>query len=141
MTMNKTFFLRKEDREPKWHLIDLKGKILGRAATEIADLLRGKNKVTYTPHTASGDYVVVINASHVVLSGNKMEDKTYITVSGYMGGKRETKAKDLLAKDSTRIITHAVEGMLPKNKLRKFIAKYLRVFPGAEQSHEAQIGL
>ncbi len=141
MTMNKTFFLRVEDRQPKWHLIDAKGKVLGRIATEIADLLRGKNKVTYTPHTASGDYVVVINAEHVVLTGTKMDDKTYIRVSGYMGGKKETVAKDMLAKHPTFLIQHAVEGMLPKNRLKKFIAKYLRVYTGTDHPHEAQIGL
>ncbi len=141
MTMNKAFFLRVEDRQPKWHLVDAKGKVLGRIATEIADLLRGKNKVTYTPHTASGDYVVVINAEKVVLTGNKLEDKMYVRVSGYMGGKKETAAKDVLAKHPERLIEHAVKGMLPKNRLTKFVFKYLRVYVGTEHPHEAQIGL
>lgn len=141
MTMNKAFFLRKEDRKPKWHLIDAKGKVLGRVATEIADLLRGKNKVTYTSHTASGDYVVVINAEQVLLTGNKLDDKMYVRVSGFMGGKKETSARDVLASHPERIIQAAVKGMLPKNRLSKFVFKYLRVYIGTEHPHEAQIGL
>ena len=140
-TMNSAFFLRKEDRKPKWHVIDAKGKILGRVATQIADLLRGKGLPTYTPHTASGDHVVVINASQVVLSGNKMDEKIYVRVSGYIGGKKETVAKDVMAKHPTRIIEHAVNGMLPKNRLSKFIAKYLHVYAGAEHPHDAQAGV
>jgi len=141
MDMNKAFFLRKEDREPKWHLIDAEGKILGRLATEIADLLRGKGKPTYTPQTASGDYVVVINAEKVKLSGNKLEDKIYIRYSGWMGGKKELTAKEILEKHPTRIIEHAVGGMLPKNKLSNLIKKYLKLYAGKEHPHEAHIGL
>lgn len=141
MDMNKAFFLRKEDREPKWHLIDAEGKVLGRLATEIADLLRGKNKPTYTPQTASGDYVVVINAEKVKLTGNKLEDKIYIRYSGYMGGKKEFTAKQILEKHPTRLIEHAVVGMLPKNKLNNIIKKYLRLYVGKEHPHEAKLGL
>lgn len=141
MDMNKAFFLRKEDREPKWHLIDAEGKVLGRLATEIADLLRGKNKPTYTPQTASGDYVVVINAEKVKLTGNKLEDKIYIRYSGYMGGKKEFTAKQILEKHPTRLIEHAVVGMLPKNKLNNIIKKYLRLYAGKEHPHEAKLGL
>lgn len=141
MDMNKTFFLRKEDREPKWHLIDAEGKVLGRLATEIADLLRGKGKVTYTPHTAGGDYVVVINAEKVKLTGNKVEDKIYQRVSGYIGNKKEFTAKQILEKHPTRIIEHAVKGMLPKNKLSNLVRKNLKLYVGTEHPHEAQIGL
>lgn len=141
MDMNKAFFLRKEDREPKWHLIDAEGKVLGRLATEVADLLRGRGKPTYTPQTASGDYVVIINAEKVKLTGKKMEDKTYISYSGYMGGKKELTAKQVLEKHPTRLVEHAVKGMLPKNKLSNIIRNYLKVYVGKEHPHEAQIGL
>lgn len=94
MDMNRAFFLRKEDTNPQWRVIDANGKVLGRLATEIADVLRGKDQATFTPHTDSGDYVVIINASKIVLTGNKWEDKEYVTVSGWMGGKKS----DLLSK-------------------------------------------
>lgn len=141
MDMNKMFLLRVEDRQPKWHFIDAKGKILGRLATEIADLLRGKNKVIYTPHTMSGDYVVVVNARHVVLTGKKVQQKIYQRVSGWMSGKRETLAKDMFIKDPTFIIEHAVKGMLPKNKLSAQMMKTLKVYADSEHPHAPQIGL
>lgn len=141
MDMNKAFFLRKEDREPKWHLIDAEGKVLGRLATEIADLLRGKGKATYTPHTASGDYVVVINAEKVKLTGNKIEDKIYQRVSGYIGGKKEFTAKHVLATHPTRILEHAVNGMLPKNKLGEQVKRNLKLYVGTEHPYGAKIGL
>lgn len=141
MDMNKAFFLRKEDRQPKWHLIDAKGKVLGRLATEIADLLRGKGKVTFTPHIAGGDYVVVINAEKVKLTGDKLKNKIYQRVTGYRGNKKEFTAQEILATHPTRIIEHAVKGMLPKNKLSNLIKKNLRLYVGAEHPHEAQIGL
>ena len=139
--MNSAFFLRKEDREPKWILIDAEGEVLGRLATKIADLLRGKGKPTYTSHTISGDHVVVINAAKVKLTGNKMTDKLYVRVSGYMGGKRETAARDVIKKHPTMLVEHAVEGMLPKNRLAKFIAKQLHVYADANHPHEGQLGL
>jgi large subunit ribosomal protein L13 len=141
MDMNKAFFLRKEDREPKWHLIDAKDRVLGRLATEVADLLRGKGKPTYTPQTASGDYVVIINVEKVKLTGNKLEDKIYQRVSGYMGGKKEFTARQILEKHPERIIEHAVKGMLPKNKLSNIIEGYLKLYVGSEHPHDAQIGL
>ena len=141
MDMNKTFFLRKEDRAPKWHLIDAEGQVLGRLATKIADLLRGKGKATYTPHTACGDYVVVINAEKVKLTGNKLEDKIYQRVSGYIGGKKELTAKHVLATHPTRIIEHAVNGMLPKNKITNYVKTNLKLYVGKEHPHEGQIGL
>ncbi|KKP35773.1 MAG: 50S ribosomal protein L13 [candidate division TM6 bacterium GW2011_GWF2_32_72] len=140
MDMNKAFFLRKEDRAPKWHLIDASGKILGRLSTEIADILRGKNKPEYTSHADAGDYVVVINAEKIFLSGDKLEQKTYISNSGYIGGKKELTAKQVMAKDPARIIMHSVKGMLPKNNLNAQILTKLKVYTGAEHPHKAQIG-
>lgn len=139
LDMNSAFFLRKEDNEnPKWRVIDAKGKVLGRMATEIADILRGKNKPYFTPHTDSGDYVVVINASEVVLTGNKMEDKEYAHYTGWIGGRKVTSAKELLAKHPDRIITLAVKGMLPKNILSRYLLRKLRVYPGSQHPHASQ---
>lgn len=139
MDMNRIFFLRKEDRQPKWHVIDAKGKILGRLATEIADILRGKNKPEFTPHADAGDYVVVINAEKIMLTGNKWEDKEYDRYTGWMGGYKVTTAKDLLAKHPTHLVEFAVRGMLPKNKLNREIIKKLKVYTGTEHPHKAQL--
>jgi large subunit ribosomal protein L13 len=139
MSMNKSFVLKKEERRPQWRVLDAEGKILGRLATQIADVLRGKDKPYYTPHTDSGDYVVVINAEKVVLSGNKMEDKEYISFSGFMGGKKVATAKEILAKHPTWLIEKAVKGMLPKNKLNKEVIKKLKVYVGPEHPHKAQV--
>ncbi len=140
LNMNKSFLLRVEDSKPSWHVIDAEGQILGRLATQIADLLRGKGKPTYTPHTVSGDYVVVINAEKIVLSGNKMENKIYTTVSGWVGGKKELTARQVFVKDPTRILGHAVKGMLPDNKMSNKIIKNLKLYVGADHPHKAQIG-
>jgi len=135
MDMNRAFFLRKEDRQPKWRLIDAEGKVLGRLATEIADILRGKDKAGFTPHTDSGDYVVVINAEKIRLTGNKLKDKEYARYSGWMGGLKIATAGEILATHPTRIIEHAVKGMLPKNVLSRAILKKLKVYAGAEHPH------
>ncbi len=139
MSMNKHFVLKKEERAPQWRVVDAEGKILGRLATQIANVLRGKDKPYYTPHTDSGDYVVVINAEKVVLSGNKWEDKEYVRVSGWMGGKKVATAKEMLEKHPTQIVEKAVKGMLPKNKLNKEIFKKLKVYVGPEHPHKAQV--
>ncbi len=139
MSMNKHFVLKKEDRAPQWRVFDAEGKILGRLATQIATVLRGKDKPYYTPHTDCGDYVVVINAEKVALSGNKMEDKEYIRFSGWMGGKKVSTAKELLEKHPTQLVEKAVKGMLPKNKLNKEIFKKLKVYVGPEHPHKAQV--
>jgi large subunit ribosomal protein L13 len=139
MDMNRAYFLKNEDRKPSWHLIDAEGQILGRLATQVAEILRGKNVPTYTPHTDSGDYVVIINAEKIALSGNKWEDKEYISYSGYIGGKKIRYANEMLQKHPTDIITLAVKGMLPKNKLNRAIIKKLKVYAGAEHPHFAQI--
>lgn len=140
MDMNKTFFLRKEDRKPAWKLIDANGKILGRLATEIADTLRGKDKPSYTPHTDAGDYVVVINADKVKLTGDKLNLKKYDWYTGWMGGYKVRTAKEMLVKHPTHLVEHAVKGMLPDNKLAKEIIKKLKVYAGSEHPHKAQLG-
>jgi len=139
MSMNKAFFLKKEARKPAWKLIDAEGQILGRLATQIADMLRGKDKPWYTPHTDTGDYVVVINAEKVALSGDKQKDKIYARYTGYMGGYKETTAREMLEKHPTYLIEHAVKGMLPKNKLSREILRKLKVYVGSEHPHKAQI--
>lgn len=139
MDMNKSFCLRKEDSAPAWRVIDAQGKVLGRLATHIADALRGKDKAFYTPHTDSGDYIVVINAEKIVLTGNKLEGKIYDRYSGWMGGYKVTSAKDMLAKKPEFLIEHAVKGMLPKNKLSDAIIKKLKVYAGSEHPHKAQV--
>lgn len=140
MDMNRSFNLRKEDRKPIWRVIDAEGKVVGRLATEIATILRGKDKALYTPHTDSGDYVVVINANKVVFTGSKMEQKEYIRYTGWIGGIKVATPKELVAKQHPdRIIMHAVKGMLPKNRLSRQLLRKLRIFAGAEHSHKAQV--
>lgn len=139
MDMNKAFVLKKEDRNPRWIVVDAKGQVLGRLATKIADMLRGKDKPFYTPHTDSGDYVIVINAKEVVLTGNKWETKIYDHYTGWMGGYKVTTAGQLMKKHPTEIIELAVKRMLPKNKLNSDIFGKLRVYPGAEHPHHGQV--
>lgn len=139
MNMNRSFVLKKEERKPQWRVIDAKGQVLGRLATKIADILRGKDKPYYTPHTDAGDYVVVINAEKVVLTGKKLEDKEYIRYSGWMSGKKVTTAKEMLQKHPTELIRHAVKGMLPKNKLNREIIKKLKLYVGEKHPHKAQV--
>ena len=139
MSMNSAFFKKKEDRSPQWRLIDAEGKILGRLATEIAEILRGKDKAEYTPHTDCGDYVIVINAEKVALTGDKLKNKIYARYTGYMGGLRETSARDMLKKHPTHLVEHAVKGMLPKNRLSNQIIKKLKVYAGSEHPHKAQL--
>lgn len=138
MEMNKAFFLAKEARCPQWCIIDAKDLVLGRMATWIADALRGKNKAYYTPHTDCGDYVVVINAEKVKLTGNKLADKLYATYSGWRGGRKETTAQDIMNKRPEDLIIMAVRGMLPKNKLNDQVITKLKVYAGSEHPHAAQ---
>lgn len=137
--MNFAYYPRTEDNaHPKWRVIDAKGKVLGRMATEIADILRGKDKALFTPHVDAGDYVVVINASHVVLTGNKLNNKEYAHYTGWIGGYKVTTAKELLQKNPEKLITLAVKGMLPKNILSRYLLRKLRVYSGTEHPHSAQ---
>lgn len=138
--MNKTFYMKKENAEPNWRLIDAEGQILGRLATGIANALRGKDKPTYTPHTDCGDYIVVINADKIVLTGNKMEDKIYDRVSGWIGGYKTATAKEMMIKHPTDIIELAVKRMLPKNYLSRQVIRKLKIYVGSEHPHKAQLG-
>ncbi len=139
MDMNKAYFVTKETSAPKWHIIDASGRVLGRLATQIADTLRGKDKVTYTPHADGGDYVVVINCEKIVLTGNKLENKVYPFFSGWRSGLKEIKAKDMLKRKPEKIIELAVKRMLPKNKLNSRIFKKLKVYVGDQHPHAAQL--
>ena len=124
--------------EKKWYVIDVEGKVLGRAASEIAKLLRGKHKPYFTPHTDCGDNVIVINADKVRLTGNKADSKVYLRHTGYPGGQRAVAFKDMIKKNPERVVEKAVKGMLPKNKLANRILGNLRVYAGTEHPHEAQ---
>ena len=138
--MNRSYCMRVEDRKPQWHVIDAEGAILGRMATRIADLLRGKHKATYTPHTDSGDYVVVINAEKVAMSGDKMTDKVYAHYTGWMGGYKQATAREIMAKDPTKLIELAVKGMMPKDSaLSRDMQRKLLIYAGAQHPHQAQI--
>lgn len=135
----KTYSQKPVEVERRWVLIDAEtAPTLGRLATEIATYLTGKNKVTYTPHTDGGDYVVVINAEKVKVTGNKEEDKMYYRHSGFPGGLKEASLKEVRMKDASMIIEKAVKGMLPKNKLQEERMKRLRVYNGSEHNHIAQ---
>jgi len=134
----KTFTPKKDEYEKKWWLIDAEGKVLGRLATEVAILLRGKRNPAFVEFMDSGDFVVVINAEKVKLSGKKLEQKKYYSHSGYPGGIRETNLKDLLEKKPEEVIRKAVWGMIPKNKLGRAVYKKLKVYSGPSHPHEAQ---
>lgn len=134
----KTTLVKEKDIERNWILVNAADQPLGRLAAKLASVLRGKNKVTFAPHIDQGDFVVVINAAKVKLTGNKEEQKIYKHYTGYAGGLREFPASHIRAKNPTRMITQAVAGMLPKNKQSRQMMKRLRVFAGAEHTHAAQ---
>ncbi len=134
----KTYSAKPSDINPEWLLVDAEGVPLGRLASKIAQLLRGKHKPIFTPHMDTGDFVIVINADKVRLSGNKAESKTYFRHTGYPGGARFTSYKEMMEKAPTRIIEHAVKGMLPHNRLGRQVIKKLKIYAGAEHPHEAQ---
>ncbi len=134
----KTYQAKKEELKPQWYLVNAEGKVLGRLASKLASLLRGKGKPTYTPHLDTGDFVVVINAEKVVLTGKKMKDKTYYHHTGYPGGIKSITAEKLMAKKPTELIRIAVKGMLPKNSLGRKMFRKLKVYAGPDHPHEAQ---
>lgn len=134
----KTKFAKAQTHEREWFVVDAKDKTLGRLATQIATILRGKHKATYTPHFDAGDYVVVINANQIHLSGNKWDQKNYISYTGYPGGQRTINAKDLNVKKPISIVENAVRGMLPKNRLGRDMFRKLFVYEGADHPHAAQ---
>ncbi len=134
----KTIFVKEKDVQKKWHLIDAEGLVLGRLATKVANMLRGKDKAIFTPNADCGDFVVIVNAEKVRVTGNKLEDKKYTHHSGYPGGLKEKSLKDVLKESPEKIITMAIQGMLPKNRLGKSQLKKLKVYSGTVHPHEAQ---
>ncbi len=134
----KTYMAKKGEVERKWYIIDAKDKIVGRLATKIATILRGKHKPVFTPHVDTGDFVIVINADKIKFTGKKLEKKVYYRHTGYIGNLKATSAKEMLQKKPEEIIRLAVKGMLPKNKMRKKLLKKLRIYRGEEHPHQAQ---
>jgi large subunit ribosomal protein L13 len=134
----KTYLAKKETVQPKWYLIDAEGKVLGRLAVKAANILRGRHKPTYTPHVDTGDFVVVINASKIVLTGKKEEATEYMSFSGFVGGEKYRKLTDVRRQKPEFIIMQAVKGMLPRNRFAAKMLTKLRVFPGATHEHTAQ---
>lgn len=134
----KTFMANAQTITRKWYVVDAEGKTLGRLATQVATVLRGKHKPTYTPHVDCGDYVIVVNADKIELTGKKWNQKKYYTHSGYNGGLYETVAKDVMAKFPTRMVEKAIVGMLPHTRLGEQMAKKLFVYAGPEHKHSAQ---
>lgn len=134
----KTIFAKDTDVKRKWHVIDADGLVVGRLATKVADILRGKNKAIYTPHTDTGDFVVIVNAEKVRFTGNKLEQKKYYHHTGYPGGIKMTTAKEIMKVTPEKIIISAVSGMMPKNKLARKQINKLKVYSGPEHPHQAQ---
>ncbi|MCI8962550.1 MAG: 50S ribosomal protein L13 [Eubacterium sp.] len=134
----KSYMASPSDVERKWYVVDAEGKTLGRLASEIANILRGKKKPIYTPHIDTGDYVIVVNAEKVVTTGKKLNQKIYYHHSDYVGGMKETALKDMLIKKPEYVMTHAVKGMLPKGPLGRQMLKKLFVYAGPEHKHAAQ---
>ncbi len=134
----KTYVATPENRQRDWYVIDAEGKTLGRLATQIADALRGKRKPEYTPHVDTGDFVVVVNAEKVAVTGTKLDDKRYYRHSGYPGGLRSRTLREQLERRPTEVIRKAVKGMLPRNRLGRAQLRKLRVYAGPEHPHAAQ---
>lgn len=134
----KTVSANRETTNKKWVVVDAEGQHLGRLASKVAKMIRGKHKTNYTPHVDCGDNVIVVNADKVVLTGNKMEDKVYIRHTGYPGGQRELTARELMERKPYALVEKAVKGMLPKNRLGSKLYTNLHVFAGPEHNHEAQ---
>ncbi|MFZ1036133.1 MAG: 50S ribosomal protein L13 [Smithella sp.] len=134
----KTYMAKAETIDRKWYVADASGKVLGRLASEIALRLRGKHKASYTPHVDTGDFIIVVNAEKILLTGKKLTDKIYYSYSGYPGGLRETTAGKMLAEKPENLIRIAVQGMLPKTNLGRKMLKKLKVYSGSAHIHEAQ---
>ncbi|MBT3993495.1 MAG: 50S ribosomal protein L13 [Gammaproteobacteria bacterium] len=134
----KTFSAKNEEVVRDWYLVDANNKTLGRLSTEIASRLRGKHKPIFTPHVDTGDYIVVINASKIRVTGNKMKDKMYYKHTGYIGNLKSMNLSTMLEKNPERVLMKSVRGMLPKNKLGNAMIKKLRIFSGSEHTHDAQ---
>lgn len=136
--MRTTYMAKPGEVERKWYIVDAEGQTLGRLASEVASIIRGKHKPQFTPHVDTGDFVIVINAEKIALSGNKLQDKKYYSHSGYTGGLKVTSAQDMLNKNPERMIERAVHGMIPKNRLGNAMKLKLKVYAGSEHSHQAQ---
>ena len=134
----KTYVAKPADVERKWYVVDAAGKTLGRLATVVADTLRGKRKPTYTPHVDTGDFVIVVNAEKVYVTGRKAEQKEYDSYSGYPSGRRVRTFEEVMKKHPERIIEHAVRGMIPRNRLGRAVFRKLKVYAGPDHQHEAQ---
>ena len=136
--MIKTFMAKKEAVERKWYVVDAAGKPLGRVASQVAAVLRGKNKPTFTPHVDTGDYVIVVNADKIKVTGKKLDQKVYYRHSEYVGGMKETTLREMLAKKPEKVVELAVKGMLPKGPLGRQMFTKLHVYAGPDHKHEAQ---
>jgi large subunit ribosomal protein L13 len=136
--MRTTFIAKKAEIERKWYVVDAEGKTLGRVASQVAAVLRGKNKAIYTPFIDTGDYVIIVNAEKINVTGKKLQDKLYRRHSEYTGGFKEITLKEMLDKKPEEVLKHAVKGMLPKNALGKDMLKKLLVYAGPDHKHEAQ---
>jgi len=134
----KTHLPKVDLNQRKWHVIDANGAVLGRLAAQVADILRGKNKPTFTPHLDAGDFVVVINAEKVAVTGKKETQKEFMTYSGWKGGERFRTVAEIRAKHPEKLITHAVRGMVPKNRLGRVLMTKLKVYKGDKHPHSAQ---
>jgi large subunit ribosomal protein L13 len=134
----RTYLPKVDLQQRKWHVIDANGAVLGRLAVQVADVLRGKNKPVYTPHLDAGDFVVVINAEKVVLTGKKETDKEYMTYSGWKGGEKYRSVAQIRAKHPEKLIHHAVKGMIPKNRLGRKLLTKLKVYKGSQHPHASQ---
>jgi len=134
----KTYLPKINLDQRKWHVVDANGAVLGRLAAQVADILRGKNKPVYTPHLDAGDFVVVINAEKVLLTGKKETDKKFMSYSGWKGGEKYTSVAQVRARVPEKLITHAVRGMVPKNRLGRVLMTKLKVFKGSQHPHAAQ---
>ena len=134
----KSYMAKAETVQSKWYVVDAEGMVLGRLASQVAAILRGKNKPTYTPHVDTGDHVIILNADKVVLTGNKLTQKFYRHHTGYPGGLKETSYKAMMETKADLAVTEAIRGMLPKNTLGRQMIKKLRVYKGAQHDHQAQ---
>lgn len=134
----KTIFAKKTDVEQKWHIIDADGLVVGRLASQVANVLRGKNKPIFTPHADTGDFVIIVNADKVRFTGNKLEQKTYYHHSGFPGGIKKEVAKDIMGKNPERILISAIRGMIPKNRLGRQQLSKLKVYSGPDHPHKSQ---
>ncbi|WP_305768642.1 50S ribosomal protein L13 [Candidatus Epulonipiscium viviparus] len=136
--MRTTFMANAQNVQKEWFIVDAAGQTVGRLASQVAMVLRGKHKPTFTPHVDCGDHVIIINAEEVVFTGKKLEQKLYRHHTGYAGGLKEVAAKDMLQRHPERVLMHAIKGMLPKNSLGRKLLTNVRIYAGTEHNHEAQ---